>query len=104
MKITCECGTLVHDLTDGQPNKAHLIPDPAWFPLFDRLDEIIAAAAAGRMTPEQAMMAARKAHHGSRAVWQCGKCGRLLVDDLGRQVQFFIPSNPAVDKRILRAE
>lgn len=104
MKITCECGALVHDLTDGQPHKAHFIPDQAWFALLDRLDEIITAAAARRLTPEQAMMAARKAHSCSRSVWQCGECGRLLVDDLGREVQFFIPSNPAVDKRILRAE
>ena len=104
MKIRCECGEIISDQTDYLPYKAHFISDQDWFGVFDAIDRIISDVAAGRMTTDEAQMAVRRTHlTASRQMYQCSKCGRLLLDDLQRKINIYAPTSDADSRQILRS-
>ena len=90
MKLRCECGEIISHQTDYLPYKAYFIADQDWFGVLDAIDQIVSDVAAGRMTVDDAQRLIRCAHvAASRHMYQCGKCGRLLVDDLQRKTNRF---------------
>ncbi len=104
MKMRCECGEIISDQTDCLPYKAHFIADQDWFGVFDTLDQIVANVAAGRMTADDAQTAVRRAHvTASRQMYQCGKCGRLLVADLKHNMSIYAPTSATDSRQILRS-
>ena len=104
MKIGCQCGETIFDITDYVPNKAHLIPDQDWFPTYDAIDdEIIDPIADGRLGKEAAYMLARQIiSRSARLMWQCATCGRLYIDDIRGNLQCYVPEREQTDREILR--
>jgi hypothetical protein len=98
MKITCECGHTIPDVTDNLPYKAHLIPDKNWDTFWDAIDDAIEKSGPTAADKERACMALRKESFGHRFVWQCPKCGRLYVDDRTHNLQCFVPATASVPK------
>jgi hypothetical protein len=104
MKTRCECGETITDQTDYLPYKAHFISDQDWFGVFDAIDQIVSEVATGRMTIDDAQTAVRRTHlTASRHMYQCGKCGRLLVVDLQRKVNIYAPTSDTDSRQILRS-
>ena len=102
MKISCDCGAVISDQADSLPQKAHLIPDQEWFPVFDGIDVVIDEVAAGRIDAEAAYMKIRSTlGAAARHVYQCKQCGRLFVDDRQRQLQMFAPASTETSSEIL---
>lgn len=103
MKFQCSCGREILDAGDGLPQKGRVIPDQEWFPIQDALDEIIEAAADGRMGKDEACHRAREVvSRSARLMWQCRSCGRLHVDGTDRRLRSFTPDSEPVDREILR--
>lgn len=96
---------MISDHTDCLPYKAHFVADQDWFGVFDALDQIVADVAAGRMTADDAQTAVRRACvKASRQMYQCGKCGRLLVADLKHNLHSYAPSSDTDGRQILRGQ
>lgn len=104
MKMRCECGEIITDQTDNLPYKAHFIPDQEWFGMFDAMDRVITDVAAGRTSTEDAHLAILRAHlAASRHMYQCRKCGRLIVADRQRNMNIYSPTSDADSREILRS-
>lgn len=104
MKMRCECGEIISDQTDQLPYKAHFIPDQDWDDVCDTINQIIGAVAAGSMTVDDAQMAVLNVHLAkSRTMYQCSKCGRLLVQDAKRNMNIYAPTSDADSRKILRS-
>ncbi|MGL6096264.1 MAG: hypothetical protein ACRC7O_10775 [Fimbriiglobus sp.] len=107
MKIKCHCGTLIVDISDSLPHKAHLIPDQAWFETYDAIDdEVIDPVADGQLERDEAYHLARHIiSRSARSMWQCRACGRLYIDDLNHDLRCFVPQDlEPVDREILRKD
>ncbi len=106
MKITCTCGALIIDQSDGLPHKAFLLPDQTLDPLLDALEsEVIDAVATRKITREAAYHRLRTLlNQAKRPMWQCQACGRLYIDDPSYQAHEFMPATASTDRRILRAQ
>ncbi len=102
MKIECECGHLIVDQTDKLPFKAHLVPDQEWFRFLDAMDVLIDDVSAGKLRPQEASMAVRRAWP-SRTAWQCSNCGRLYIDDRQHELNVYLPAAAKDSKEILRS-
>jgi DNA replicative helicase MCM subunit Mcm2 (Cdc46/Mcm family) len=104
MKISCPCGAIISDSTDGLPGKGHLIPDQEWIPLCSALEKVIEDAMSRRIEAEAALM---QVHvllgEASRFVYQCRDCGRLFVNDRQHQTHIYAPSSQETGKEILRS-
>src|SRR6266511_3646463 len=102
MKMRCECGEIISDQTDCLPNKAHFIADQDWFGVFNAIDQIVSDVAAGSMTADDAQTAVRRTHlTASRQMYQCSKCGRLLVADLQHNMNIYAPTSDTDSRQIL---
>ncbi|MEK7953476.1 hypothetical protein [Luteolibacter soli] len=98
MKFACACGNLIPDQTDYLSYAAHLIADQD---LYD------ATAMSERGSSDWWPSLTRK-------LYQCDSCGRLWIEDRGRELRAFVPEEPAPHflssihgdqwKRILRGE
>jgi len=104
MKIGCECGSTIHDITDEIPYKARFVPDQAWSTMWDRFDEAFNTIASGELSPAEASMAVREifSDAGLRQMWQCESCGRLYVDGREKALQCFEPAILETDKNLFR--
>lgn len=92
MRIECRCGAQIIDQTDFLPHKAHIIPDQEWFHVLDAIDQAIERSGPSDRDKEAAIHSVRSLLiRVSRSAWQCGACGRLYVDDQGRNLREFIP-------------
>ena len=85
MKLRCECGGLIHDTTDGLPNKAELLADQDLFDLVEELEKAPSSSA-------------RALSAFTRSIYQCEGCGRLLVPDTEGRVHAFRPDEAAWPK------
>ena len=104
MKLRCECGEIIADQTDFLPYKAHLIADQDWFGVFDALDKIVSDVADARLTVDEAQTALRNTLSSeSREMYQCGKCGRLLVHTLQGNTNIYAPTSDEDSRHILRS-
>lgn len=104
MKMHCECGEMTIDQTDSLPYKAHSISGQDWFRLFDTIDKIISEVASGHMSVDHAQSEVRRTHIiASRHMYQCGQCGRLLVDDKFHRMNIYTPASDTVSRHILRS-
>jgi hypothetical protein len=105
MRIRCACGGSIRDHTDYLPYLGRLIPDQDWFDTFAVVDEAIRQAAAGELSVDDAQWQARTAFLGPvRMVYECLECGRLLVDDRERKLQFYVPEDREASRDILRSK
>ncbi|PWU09791.1 MAG: hypothetical protein C5B50_26710 [Verrucomicrobia bacterium] len=103
MKMRCECGEIISDNTDYLPYKAFLIADEDWFGVADAIDEITSEVASGRTTILAAETAVRVVlNKKSRTMYQCSKCGRLLVADWQHNRHIYAPISDADSRQILR--
>lgn len=100
MKINCECGWVIPDITDGVPNKAYLIPDQDWETLWDSIDDAIENPGSTPKEREARCMALRQLRL-FRTLWQCPGCGQLFIDDQKYELQLFVPRSPETSKSIL---
>jgi hypothetical protein len=80
MKIRCSCGEVIVDQTDYISNKARLIADQDWE------DFLVGAGNTGKADWSL-----------SRAIYQCGACGRLYVDDQDGNLRSFLPEENALN-------
>ncbi len=86
-RIVCRCGEILRDNTDNISYKGHILSDKEFFPLLDIADELIESKSPDR---EALAMEFRRCIGGYirlRDVYQCYKCGRLLVE--GENGEFF---------------
>lgn len=86
-RIICKCGEILHDSTDNISYKGHILSDKEFFPLLDLSDELIESKSSDR---EGLAMEFRRCIGGYirlKDVYQCYKCGRLLVE--GKNGEFF---------------
>jgi hypothetical protein len=96
MKIHCTCGATIHDATDGQRGKAHIIPDTALHPLLDAVDDLILKRCTTEADREAACTRLRTLlTKATRQAWQCATCGRLHIDDAGRKLNAYTPETGA---------
>ncbi len=104
VKIACHCGEIIFDITDNVPNKAHLIPDQAWYALSDAIDtQIIDALARKTLQPDPAYRRARELLlKSSQLLYQCQHCGRLYIDDRDGNLQCYVPATEETSREILR--
>ena len=103
MKIECVCGSLIPNMTDSLPHKAHLIPDQSWLALLEQLDHLIEHRCATPAQRGEACMAARiLISEASRNAWQCASCGRLHVDDQAKRLQTYVPADGETSRSVLR--
>jgi hypothetical protein len=103
MKMRCECGEIISHQTDNLPYKAHFIADQDWFSVSDAIDQIISDVASGRTTVDAAQTAFRVVHNKEkRTMFQCSKCGRLLVADWQRNRNIYAPTSDTDSRQILR--
>jgi hypothetical protein len=99
MKIDCTCGATIHDATDGQPDKAHIIPDVSLFPLLDAFDDVLLNRCATAADREAACTHLRSLlTKATRQAWQCAACGRLHIDDAGRKLNTYAAQDAASKK------
>lgn len=104
MKIRCQCGHQILDITDQVPQKAHFIPDQDWFTIYDALDALIDEVAGGGTSKELAYHRARQiVSRSARLAWQCRHCGRLYIDGLDKQLRRFSPEGEPIDLELLRS-
>lgn len=96
MKITCTCGAMIHDGTDGLPHKGHVIADRDWTPFWDAVDAALEAGA----PVEAASMRLRNAAK-SRRVWECTSCGRLWLES-GTTLLCYTPDNRRANRAVDR--
>lgn len=81
MKILCECGELIPDITDSQNNKAYLIPDESWEAVLESIES--------GQSPRDVTQSAR------RQILQCYECSRLYIEQKNGDYVSFKP-----DKKI----
>jgi hypothetical protein len=104
MKMRCECGAIITDQTDDLPYKAYFIPDQDWNGFTETIDQIVGAVAAGNMTTHDAETAVRQVYLAkSRSMYQCSKCGRLLVIDVQGNANNYAPTLEADSRQILKS-
>ena len=105
MKIQCLCGQILHDGTDGLPNKAHFIPDQKWNGLFEALDWLIENRCHTPRQRDEACVSIRSLMaEMSRHAWQCGSCGRMYVEDMARDLHCYPPGPPGTSMELFREE
>lgn len=96
MKFACTCGATIHDATDGQRGKAHIIPDAALHPLMDAFDDVILKRCTTEAGREAACTELRSLlTKATRQAFQCATCGRLHIDDAGRKLNAYAPEGAA---------
>ena len=92
MKISCACGELILDSTDGHSTKAHLLPDKLWNEFWEALDQAIEEPHGGNKSQEVKCMALRR-NFSFRTAYECNKCGRLYLNDRNNQLQEYLPAS-----------
>lgn len=93
MKITCSCGAMIHDGTDGLPQKGHVIGDRDWNGFWDAVDRALERAA-GRSEQKRARLAMElRARARARLAYECAACGRLWLDDGAGGLVAFTPED-----------
>ncbi len=103
-KLGCPCGNIIRDNTDYLPYKGHAFTDIEFFPLFEVISKEIAGFIQARVEGRERQwcanyfkndspftdddeglvhtVLARHLIHGSFQVYQCARCGRILVQRL----------------------
>jgi len=76
MKISCECGNLILDITDKLKNKAHFISDEVWFQYLNEVDEAIENPGKTPLEREKKCMKIRSNDYFD-PMWECTHCGRI---------------------------
>ncbi|SFI39638.1 ubiquitin family protein [Planctomicrobium piriforme] len=104
MKITCHCGRLIPDQTDGLPQKAHVIPDQNWNQTWEQIDKVLRHLA-GRKTSEEAaaMQLRRIVSRVTRIAYQCPDCGRLYLNDEQGKLHSYVPHDDGTSRTILQS-
>ena len=92
MKISCACGSLIIDSTDGHSTKAHLLPDKMWNDFWEAIDEAIESPHGGAKAQEAKCMALRNSFR-FRTTYECRDCGRLYLHDQQDQLQEYQPAS-----------
>jgi len=92
VKIKCQCGFLIIDSTDGLRQKAHVIPDQVWDPLWTAIDKVIETRGVSEKERESACMKLRDlVGKDRRSAWQCANCGSLHIDDARHVLHSYAP-------------
>lgn len=103
MKIQCLCGEILHDATDGLPNKAHFIPDQKWHGMFESLDWLIENRCDSPRQRDEACNHLRQLMNSlSRTAWQCRSCGRMYLEDETRDLHCYSPGTPGTTAELFR--
>lgn len=102
-KIKCICGNILQDSADGISYKGYILSDKEYFSLYDLADEMIESNNSNR--EEVAMtfrgnVGGRKSYINFREIYQCPKCGRILVEDITGEFFSFFPEKEC-DKKLL---
>ena len=79
MKFQCECGHVIHDVTDYQDNKARFVPDETHEAMLESIDEGLDHYSAFRKY--------------QRHMFQCVNCCRLHVMNNEGEFISFKPDN-----------
>lgn len=92
MKISCECGWRIVDISDNLPNKAYVLPDQD----FD-------AACLGE-TPSQAELRRWDDVTDNLArLWQCESCGRICLETRRGELTWFRPESTPPPQDLLHS-
>jgi hypothetical protein len=87
MKFACLCGSVIHDNTDYQEDKAYFIPDQS----YERAVTLI-------RSERSAWEELRKVE---RTMYQCRSCARLWLEDHEKNLCCFTPE-PSIQFGILK--
>lgn len=77
MKLRCICGASIHDVGDGQENKAYFIPDENWEAMTESID-----------TGKSVWNETRKY---KRSILQCYQCCRIYIQNCNGEYESFKP-------------
>jgi len=91
MKIKCNCGNTILDITDALSYKAHYIPDEDWDEVMEKIYRCIEERNQDkeRLCTEISKTIVEK----TRLIYQCTNCGKLYIDDKERNLIEFTPLN-----------
>ena len=101
-KINCRCGNILQDSADGTSYKGHILSDKEYFSMYDLADEMIESDNPNR---EEVVMTFRRNVGGRNSyinfkeIYQCPKCGRILIEDIDGDFCSFFPEKEC-DKRL----
>lgn len=79
MKLLCECGSVIHDGTDYQENKAHFVPDESWEEMCEKIESGI--------SPWDASVKYQ------RLMYQCYECARIYIEGESGNFYSFKPDH-----------
>ena len=85
------CGEDLYDKTDNIRYKGYILSDKQYFPLLDLADEMIEDTSPDREAPAMRFRKNIGGYIRFRCVFQCCKCGRLLVEGENGEFFFFSP-------------
>jgi hypothetical protein len=91
MKISCDCGALILDITDHLPNKGHVFGDRDWFEMLDLIDRAIENPPSKTAKQETAVQIRQTAK--PRLAYECIQCGRLYLAGADHTLIEFVPAN-----------
>ena len=91
MKISCDCGALILDITDHLPNKGHVFGDRDWFEMWDLIDRAIENPPSHITRQDTAMQIRQTAK--PRLAYECNRCGRLYLARADHSLVEFVPAN-----------
>ncbi|MDW3652654.1 MAG: hypothetical protein R8P61_36590 [Bacteroidia bacterium] len=97
MKISCACGSLIIDSTDGHSTKAHVLPDKLWNAFWTAVDDAIESPQKGKKAQEAKCMDLRR-KFSFRFAYECNNCGRLYLYDQENQLQEYLPATQSYQK------
>jgi hypothetical protein len=104
MHINCECGSRIHDNSDGHSDKARWLPDKEWDGFICALDSL-----------SKIENASPRERHGAvhelldrfkfRAMYQCQDCGTVYIDNpSGSELNKFDSSSSENNVRVLSGD
>ena len=91
MKIKCNCGNTILDITDALRYKAHYIPEVNWDEIMEKIECYIKE---GNQDKEKLCWDMRKTIiEKTRLIYQCNNCGKVYIEDEKRNLIEFNPLN-----------
>lgn len=91
MKMKCNCGNTILDITDALSYKAHYIPDEDWHEVMEKIDGYIEERNQdkGKLCMEMRKTIIEK----TRLIYQCTNCGKIYIEDKEENLIEFNPLN-----------
>lgn len=101
MHFFCKCGARVSDTTDEISYKARMIADQDWFDFLDFVSELMEKEADREKMVDEFYL--KISEFAGRAIYQCEKCGRIIMEDSEYYLHRFSPEGEP-NKRLLNSQ